>query len=84
MNKVSKLILLFCVCYSANCVQLENLCPADRFEYKLLDVNSFHRIRQNVTFKSISDYLVNDSVKCDPNDFRNHSNYQQAAKLKDE
>lgn len=85
MNKVWNLILLLlCICSSAKCVQLENLCSADRFDYKKLDVNSFYRIRQQITFDPINNYLVSDSVKCNPEDFKNHTNYLQAQRLRDE
>ena len=65
-------------------MHLENLCPEDRFEYKLVEVNSFHRVRRNVTFERIGSYLAGDSFKCDPNDFKNRTNYLNALKLKED
>ena len=88
MNKFSTLILFFCLCSttirSANGVHLENLCAADRFEYKKVEVNSFHRIGQNVTFEPMSHYLVGDSVQCDPNGFKHRQNYLNVLKIKEQ
>lgn len=72
---------MLCVA-STNCVELENLCSSDTFEYAGILVNAFHRVQRNVTFKSLSHYLIKDSVKCDFFEFENKTNFWEALKIK--
>ena len=80
MAKVVWLVVL-CVA-SASCVELENICSSDAFEYDGELVNAFHRVRWNTTFASLSHYLIGDSVKCDLFEFKNRSNFWRAIKYK--
>ena len=80
MNKIL-LLAIFCVA-SANCVELENICSSDTFKYDGLLVNAFHRAQFNVTFESLSHYLIDDTVKCDIAQFKNKTNFWEALKLK--
>ena len=79
MNKL--LLLALCVA-SVSCVELENLCSSDTFEYKGVLVNAFHRVQSNVTFQLLSHYLINDTVRCDLSEFKNKTNFQEALRLK--
>lgn len=80
MNKIL-VILLLCAA-SASCFELENLCSSDTFIYNDLEVNAFYRVQLNFTFKSLGHYLIDDSVKCDENEFRNKTNFLKAMKAK--
>ena len=80
MNRILLLVLL-CVA-SATCVELENLCAFDAFEYKGMQVNAFQRVQWNVTFESLSHYLINETIKCDLNEFKNKANYWEVLKIK--
>ena len=80
MNKILFLTTL-CVA-SVCCVELENLCSADAFEYKGVLVNAFHRVPQNVQFEPLAYYLINQTVKCDYFEFQNKRNYWETLKAK--
>lgn len=67
---------------AVSCVKLENLCASDTFVYKGVQVNSFQRLRLNVTFKPLQFYLIKPDITCDPNEFKNETNYFEALKLK--
>ena len=81
MSNQILLLTLLCVA-SASCVELENICSSDSFEYNGLLVNAFHRVQQNVTFEPLLHYLINGSVKCDFSEFFNKTNYWEALDLK--
>ena len=80
MNRILVLAML-CVA-SAHCVELENLCSSDTFEYNGVLVNAFHRVQWNVTFESLSHYLINDTVKCDIAEFQNKTEFWETLKAK--
>lgn len=80
MNRILLLAML-CIA-SASCVELENLCSSDAFEYNGVLVNAFHRLQQNVTFEPLSFYLINDTVKCDFFKFKNKTNFWEALRFK--
>lgn len=80
MNKIIVVLVLYAA--SASCVKLANLCSSDIFTYNGLAVNAFYRAQSNITFKPLGHYLIEDSVKCDENEFRNKSNLQEALRLK--
>ena len=82
MNKFL-LFAVFCVA-AANCVELENLCSSDAFEYEGVLVNAFHRVQWNTTFQSLLHYLINNTVWCDLDQFQNKTNFLEAYKLKRE
>ena len=75
------LLAILCVA-SVSSVELEKLCSSDVFEYKGVLVNAFHRVQWNVTLEPLSRYLVNDSVRCDPTQFQNQSNFWEALRIK--
>ena len=80
-----KVLILAMLCVaSVACVKLENICSDDSFEYKGVLVNAFHRVKLNITFQPLSFYLINDSVKCDPAEFKNKANFLKALKTKHE
>ena len=80
MNKFLVLAVL-CIA-SASCVELENLCSSDSFDYKGVQVNAFYRVQQNITFESLSHYLIDDTIKCDPSEFKNKTNLLETLKIK--
>ena len=80
MNKLL-VFLVLCIA-SASCVELENLCSSDHFEYNGVLVNSFYKSRLNVTFPSLSYYLINSSITCDRSEFVNKTNFLEAIKIK--
>ena len=67
---------------SASCVELENLCLSDSFDYKDVRVNSFQRLRLNVTFEPLTHYLIRPTVHCNLFQFQNKTNFWEALKLK--
>ena len=82
-----KLFVLAMLCIvSINCVELENICSSDTFvydgEYDDVLVNSFHRVRLNITFRPLSYYLIPDDIKCDLGRFENKSNYYAGLQAK--
>ena len=79
MNKF--LVLVLCIA-SASCVELENLCSSDSFDYKGIEVNAFHRVRQNVTFEPLSHYLIDLAIMCDPSEFYNKTRYWETLKYR--
>lgn len=75
------MILVLClVC--ANCVELENICSSDTFTYNDLVVNAFHKVPQNLTFGPLKLYLINETLKCDEEEFKNKANFRVAIKAK--
>ena len=80
MNKFLVLAVL-CIA-SASCVELENLCSSDSFDYNGVQVNAIHRVRQNITFGSLRYYLIDDTIKCDPSEFFNKNNLLKALNMK--
>ena len=68
MNKLLVLLLAGC-CYSVSGIKLENICANETFGYQGYKVNSFYRLKQNLTLGRISDYLLDRSVTCDLKDF---------------
>ena len=82
MNRILLLAML-CVA-SGSCVELKNICSSDSFEYKGVLVNAFHKVQWNLTFGSLNDYLINDTVKCDPAEFKNKTDVEEALRLKND
>ena len=82
MNKFLVLAVL-CIA-SASCVELENLCSSDSFDYKGVQVNAFYRVQQNITFESLNHYLIDDTIKCDPSEFIYKTNLEPALKFKNQ
>ena len=80
MNKFLVLAVL-CIA-SASCVKLENLCSSDSFDYNGVEVNAFYRVRQNITFESLSHYLIDHAVTCDSSEFINKTNLFETLKIK--
>ena len=72
MNKVLLLTTL-CVA-SVACVELENICSSDSFEFEVL-VNSFYRVQRNVTYYPLLHYLIHDGVRCDPFEYKDQANF---------
>ena len=80
---MSKLFVFLVLCIaSASCVELENLCSSDHFEYNGTLVNSFYKERWNITFPSLSHCLINSSVTCDRSEFVNKTNYLEVLRIK--
>ena len=80
---MSKLLVFPVLCIaSASCVELENLCSSDHFEYDGVLVNAFYKSPMNVTFPGLSHYLINSSVTCDRSEFVNRTNFRTALKIK--
>lgn len=85
ITKMNRILMLAMLCVaSASCLELENICASDAFKYKDVLVNAFYRVQWSVTFESLNHYLINDTVKCDPLEFKNKTNLQEALKFKDE
>ena len=82
MNRIL-LFAMLCVALS-RCLELENLCSSDSFEHKGVLVNAFHKVQWNVTFGSLGDYLINDTVKCNPAEFKDKTNLEETLRLKKE
>ena len=82
MNRILWLAML-CVA-SSSCVELENICSFDSFYYNDVLVNAFYKVQWNVTFGSLNDYLINDTVKCNLEEFDDIANGPVAMRLKDE
>ena len=86
MSKILCLAILWVA--SVSCLELENICSSDAFEYrgaiKKYLVNAFYRVERNVTFEPLSRYLINDTVKCDLAEFENKTNFWEALRLKHE
>ena len=81
--KTTKIVLLAMLCVaSASCVELENICPSDTFKFREVLVNAFHRVEGSVTFRPMTNFLVDDSVKCDFFEFKNKENFWGALKIK--
>ena len=82
-SKMNKFLVLAVLCIaSASCVELENLCSSDSFDYKGVQVNAFYRVQQNITFGSLRYYLIDDTIKCDPSEFFNKTNPLKALNMK--
>ena len=81
--KMNKLLVMLCIA-SVNCVVLQNLCSSHHFVCKGMKVNAFHVVPQNVTFKSLNDYLINDTITCDPSEFKDKANYWKVLRIKNE
>ena len=80
---MSKLFVFLVLCIaSANCVELENLCSTDHFDYDGVLVNAFYKSPMNVTFPGLSHYLINNSVACDRSEFVNKTNFLEVLKIK--
>lgn len=75
------LLLLICVA-SVSCVQVEFLCPSNRFDYNGLTVNAFHKVQHTTTFQSLRHYLIDHRITCDQSEFDDHSNYWKALRLR--
>ena len=83
--KMNRILLLAMLCVaSGSCVKLENICSHDSFEYKGLLVNAFYKVQWNVTFGLLDDYLINDTIKCNPAQFSNKTNLEETLRLKNE
>ena len=81
--KMNRFLVLVVLCIaSASCVELENLCSSDSFDYNGVEVNAFYRVRQNITFESLSHYLIDHAVTCDQSEFINKTNYWEALKAR--
>ena len=89
--KMNKLLLLALCLASASCLQLENICSSDQFYYRGERgrevppelVNAFHKIGgQNITFKALNSYLIDDTVSCDLSEFKNATNFWEALRIK--
>ena len=82
MNKALFLAML-CITSSC-CLELERICSSDTFSHVGQTVNSFHRLERNVTFGSLSDYLIDEAVNCDLSEFKTKANFLETLKLKNE
>ena len=82
MNRVLLLAML-CVAFGS-CLELQNICSSDIFEFNEHLVNAFYKVQWNVTFGTLGDYLINDTVKCNPDEFRNKQILEKALRYKDE
>ena len=51
-NKLSLISLILYVSSSANSLKLEDICKQDIFNYNDIEVNSFYKIPQHVSFRS--------------------------------
>lgn len=77
--KMKQILLLAVLCFAfASGVELENLCSADTFKFEGLLVNAFHRAEEILMFEPLSHYLISDIDKCDPSEFKNKRNYEEA------
>lgn len=77
MNKLLVLLVLYLA--SVNCVELENICSPDAFDFDSKKVNAFHRVVQRVGFQGLRHYLISDiTILCDPTEFRYKNNYWEA------
>lgn len=56
-------------CSTVSCLELENICANETKVYKGIVVNSFYRIKQNLTLGPIKQFLVGNSIRCDLNEF---------------
>ena len=82
---MEKVLILAMLCIaSTGCVELENICSGDSFEYEGVQVNAIHRVRFNVTLQPYRKSLINDSINCDPTEFKNKSNFWEALQSKHE
>lgn len=80
---MEKLLAFLVLCLaSVNCVELENICSSDSFHFNGVLVNAFQKIGGQVRFEGLSHYLINDTILCDPSEFRNKSNYWEVLKIK--
>lgn len=85
MNKFLVLAVLSVV--SVSCVELEDICRGyfGHFKYNGILVNSFHRVKgQHITLQPLKYYLINDTIKCDPAEFKKKENFLTALKFKNE
>ena len=81
MNKLF-VFLVLCIA-SASCVELENVCSSDHFEYNGTLVNAFYRNRQSIVFPSLNYFLINSSIPCEQSEFVNKTNYKVALEIRD-
>ena len=82
---MSRILLLAMLCVAlGSCVELENICPSDSFLYEGILVNAFYKVEWKVTIGSLNDYLIKDIIKCNPTEFKNKTNLEEALRLKNE
>lgn len=80
---MAKIVWLAMPCVaSANCLELENICLSDTFEFNDFPVNAIHRLQGNLTFESLSHFLIDDTVKCVFFQFKNRTNFWETIKIK--
>ena len=85
MSKMKTTLVLAMLCVAlAGCLELENICSSDSFYRDGVFVNSFYRVQFNVTFQPLSFYLINDTVECNPDEFKDKNNFWEALKIKHE
>ena len=77
------LVFLVLSIASASCVELENLCSSDHFQYNGTLVNAFYRNRQSIVFPSLNYFLINNSIPCDSSEFVNKTNHKIALEIRD-
>lgn len=78
-------ILLFCAA-STNCsdgLELKNLCSSDAFTYNGILVNSFFRDYLMLSFGPFRQFLIDNTIGCNENEFSNKTNIQKAYKSRD-
>ena len=80
MNKLL-VFLVLCIAW-VSCVELENLCSSDTFEYNGVLVNSFYKSSMNITFPGLKRYLINHTIICDRSDFVNTTNYYEILRIR--
>ena len=82
---MNKILVLAMLCFaSTSCLNLKNICSSHIFRYNDVQVNSFHRVQSNLTFDSLSSYLINDSITCDIAEFKERQNFFDTLKIKHE
>ena len=82
MARILVVLAVFCVA-SASCVELENLCIYDIFDYNGITVNAFRRVNQSVTFEPMNYYLVN-KLRCAVEQFKNRTNFLEVLRIQGE
>lgn len=74
-------LVILCVS-SASGLHLEPICSSSSFSYEGIQVNAFHRVPQFVYFEPLPYFLIDRSIDCDLDQFRNESNHLIALKAR--
>ena len=83
MNKFLAVCFLIAICAStANCVQLDYLCPNATFTFDGQLVNAVHRFKSNFTYHPIRHYMI--EARCSAKSFDNRTNYAEVERIKKE